>query len=413
MNKIEFELFNFCDETSFAKCLECLRNKLTKNSQIDDYDYIYDSFIDENNMENFNSKTIIPGLESKVKLMIFCRIYDYALFPGKILQREISDYRMNQIVQLLDMQFSFDSFISAGTLVSNLYNDASFFEDENALPKNRLCFPYILIHKAGQLSFTSMNRLLFENPNYTKIPLSLLILNSKNGPHKNIFSTSESFYYHDTEHLRIVLDNISKFDFEKIRRISKLYPKKTIKRSIIDIYIHTYVFERQYQIPKYFTKNSIYYEDENKNGIHYDGNDEDDVDEDDEDDEEVIENLDIFENFSEKFMDIHKIFEPNDAVYVFKYLLSSEDLNKDLSEFLQDYLAKKSMLDSNFSEVFEERNILKNKYPQTENDLKKLAKIEKKSKKHDEKLFALNLEMLENFYSYAREIESDISNEKN
>lgn len=311
---IQERLFRFCGTSNIDGCVKFLKSEIKKNRQIESYNLIYNNFL-EIHPESYDENTIIPGLENKIELMIYCQFYNYLLFK-QCSKCEISDEKINWIISLFDTEYSSVRFLFVGHQLCSLYSNR-IFDDSNIyskfnypnfrilgspfiffsnfkFPLNRKCFVYILLHKSGNLSFESMNDFLFGNSNYSKIPISFKFYSSSDGPHGGLIPKADEFFKHDLFHMRYLFDNITFCNFDIIMSMSQKFKKGTIKRRMIDIFLHVEIFEKAI-----FSRRNF----------------------------EIV---NIFDNFKDSFLNILQHIDPHDAGNLFKYLMSSEDINNNI-----------------------------------------------------------------------------------
>lgn len=276
MEDIQDKLFIYCRSVDLNDCISILKNKIRKENQIQEYDRIYNEFIKTHTLEEYDQNTIIECLNVKIKLMIFCQIYRHLLLPH-LFQSEtnISDKKIEWILSLFEKQYSIFSFIFVSRQLCCLYDNDVFggeiskvnemfliyneklvelrvngspcvtqFDDIDYLPTNRFCFPYVLLHKAGNLSYDSVISLLVEDPIMTKIPLSFkFTITLGEGPHGGEYNNCGQFFEHDMEHMHTIMDNISYFNYDDINNRLKDLVKGSLNWKIHALYVFMYIFE--------------------------------------------------------------------------------------------------------------------------------------------------------------------------
>jgi len=305
MEFINDELKIFCKTTSFDKCLLILKEKLKKNNQMNEYDFIYSSYVSSNELKDFTINNIIPGLQNVIKLMVFCKIYSDKLFPKNIESYTITKKQLDFFNNVLNKtEFSFYSFYKISGELCSLYDicDNSIIKiDLKRIPNNVFSFPYIFLHKAGTVSFETLSDMLFCNE-YVKLPIVFKFYPDSTGPHGGFFDVPFNFMTHDYNHMIIMLENIANYNFSEVSNIIKRTQKGSIKRRMIEIYFILIFFETD----KYITiKQNVY---GNIKPIVY-----------------------SMKDPKDKFCNLLKIltndFDENDLFYLIKYLMSSYDLD--------------------------------------------------------------------------------------
>lgn len=285
----------YCGEIEKDRCMDFLKQSLKKDSQVNYYNYIYDSFTANNSLEEHYDKIIIPGLDRVIKLLILSMIFRNVLFPNL---NDNIDYESNdEIIGYLNQEyFSIEDFIHTCKMISLIFYKKEIFsiEKQPSFPKNRFCVPYILIHKAGNLSFESLSSMLFES-SYSKIPISFKLFSDSNGPHDGRYKNQCDFFRHDLLHMNTTLINISRFKNNITETLNSLN-KGTFKRRVIEIFIIAKTFENTKDLS--FT------------------------------------DLDMFDDLLDFINIVLKTFDIFDIPYVLKYLVDSYDLpNKEIIVF--------------------------------------------------------------------------------
>lgn len=214
-DEIFFHLQRFCKMTDFDDCIDFLKSKLDKNTQISEYDNIYNSFIKTN---NYDENTIIPGLEYKMRLLVFCKFYDCFMFPMSI--QPVKIHKKHFAISLLLRSFSCSSFIET-------YLELSSEQDfiPISFSNERLYFPYVLISSddIDDISKENTIRLLFENSIYSKIPLRFSMITSQSNDQDVIC------YYNFT---------LSSSNYNIVNN----FIPNTVKRRIIEVYLYSYTY---------------------------------------------------------------------------------------------------------------------------------------------------------------------------
>lgn len=311
---IETKLNIFCMSSDFDECINILKKKLKKTSQMETYDCIYDSFIQNNVLAEWNADVIIPNLNIMVKLMVFSQVYRQKIFPGQFEDLEITDEQMNFFkFTLQTIDFSFNSFMHTSAKLCAIYDDDGYNIGIFDLPTKKFCFPYVLLHKAGNLSFESLSGMLFENETYSKLPVSFKFVNDNTGPHGGYFAHPFMFFDHDYDHMTMTIDNIKKYDISIITNLFKNSIKGTLKRRFIEMFANIVIFEN-IPLNRWTTK--------------------------------IVESMDDPFDFFDDFDDLLiKIFDKNDVDYVFKYLLESNDINEYSKDAVVRYIEYKNKYD--------------------------------------------------------------------
>lgn len=243
--EIEIKFMLFCMSEDLVECLDVLKEKLKKSNQIKNLDFIYDSFIKTITLEEFNKNSIIPGLDKVVKLIVFSQYYKKLLFPKKehkVMSRDIITYLKDT---LLIKNFTYAEFISIIQELVDLGSHRNFGEDVNAFCNSHFCFPYVLIHKAGNLSFENLAENLFGDEKYSKLPLGFKLFDEIESPHNNYYITPYLFLLHDFIHYKNTISNIELTDLSIVHDRLKTMVKGSFKRRINEIYLITKIFERQ------------------------------------------------------------------------------------------------------------------------------------------------------------------------
>lgn len=351
---MEQELQLFCMDWNHKKCIEQLRLMLSKDEQISEYDSIYENYHGPNDLHS-----LIPNLNRKIKFMALCKYYSDELFY----EFENSKTDETWLLSLFNQDYSIHSFLYTSYQICNIRNRNKMpYIIRQPIPENRKCFPYILLDKAGLVSFGTMINLLFGNSNFTRIPICFLFNDSEKGPHGNRFNSPETFFNHDLGHYYTTLNCIKKYDINLILDILPTYPDRTIKRNILNVYLHTYIFEENMTT--------------------------------------LGQNLNIFDNFNEKFLNIVNEIDQFDHRYFFSYLMKSIDID--------DYLKLKYIeYKEQFSKIEQESIILLKRYDESEymylNQLmlkEDFLKIEDKLFEKRDKMTELSSEFIKEFLRY-------------
>ena len=373
MDFIQERLFYFCRSNNISECIIYLKQKLRKDNQIDMYDSIYNSFVnslDGLNDERYNSFEIIDGLDIPIYMMIFCQVYRHLLFPLKFPhETRLNDDLLKWLVNLFDKRYSTLSLILVSKQLINLYHEVKFTKEEieyvfnqasidkiypqnaildtlmvgspniymnydnKTLPKNRFCFFYIMMGNSSNLSFDSLNKLLFDDDRITKIPIGFKFYTDKKGPHGGNYKPF-NFFEHDEIHSTTITMNISHVNFQAIRdKLKSLVPNTLIYRIFV-IFFHSSIFEELRQ-------EIIKYDDEflNKFCLYVSVF--------------TYSNVNILDDFEEKFVRIPENIDTADMRFVFEYLVNSYDVSeKTDSELIIRYTNFKNR----FSEVEDEFN---------------------------------------------------------
>lgn len=242
--------------------------------------------------------------------MIYCQIYNYLLFKH-CSKKELSNEKKNWIMSLFDIQYSSARFLFVSYQLCSLYSDKIFDDSFDILgmdypefkilgspyvylrkikfSRDRNSFIYILLHKSGNLLFESMNNFLFDNSKYSKIPISFKFHSDGQSPHGDSVSDPIAFFDHDIVHMHLVLSNMKFYNFDIIISMSQKFKKGTVKRRMVDMFLHYQVFEYHY--------------------TEYD----------------KVGKINIFENYENSFSEII-YFDVYDMGSLFEYLMSSEDI---------------------------------------------------------------------------------------
>ena len=355
MDIIQEKLFLYCRSTDLNECIITLKDKLKKNSQVEEYDLIYNNFVDTSSLEEYSQTSDIQDLNRPIHLMIFCQIYRHLLFPEHFHEvAYVSDERMEWVLSLFDRVYSPISFTFIAYQLVNFYGK-SFRDDEDylklkkklyyysienrqilidltienspyisfidyVLPKNRFCFPYILLHNASKLSFESMATLLVYDERITKIPIGFRFFIDINteGPHGNFFDIPQSFFDHDLSHFYNTLHSICKYNVSNIWKEMKVIRIGTAFRKLVDVYIHIFIFDTSDVINESYQRVEVGDISENRHRHVC-----------------VPLNFNIFDNFKDNILTIPNNLDENDHGYLFKYLMSANDIND--NELIERY----------------------------------------------------------------------------
>lgn len=334
--KIRDQLFLFCRSVDLNQCMNILKEKLKKKNQVEEYDLIYNNFIRKSTL--YTNDTIIEDLNRPIKLMVFSMYYRHLLFPERFNHIKLVESKMDWLLTLFDKEYSSFSFLFTACQLSRLYEekvfDGNFYEGDNylsnyytydetlaeyriigspyvqqinryELPQNRLCFLYILLHKAGNSSFESIVSFLIDDEKFSKIPLSFKFwITRGEGPHGGEYDNIGDFIEHDYEHVWSMFCNISVYDISEIKNELKQYVKGSLWYKIMIIYTFVYMFETEY-----------------KEGS----------------------STNFFDDFVQKFKDIGKRIDSQDFHYILSYLMSSTDIKDE--ELIFKYMEYKIELE--------------------------------------------------------------------
>lgn len=341
--QFENKLFILCRSVDINQCIKELKIKLTKKSQIEEYDLIYNEFVKTCPLKDYTIHSVIPGLDRIVTLIVLCLYYRHLLFPNIYQEVQLNEEKLYWLLSLFDKEYSSFSFLFVVMQLSELYNNEVFNEeiynskkdilseeakqlavygspyfdvnfidvtDEMQFPTERYYFYYILLHKAGDSSFQSIVNFLVEDENITKIPLAFkFYITEGEGAHAGDYKDPQSFLSHEVEHMGCILQIIPFYDYSSIKKLLNLYTVGSIKYRIIIIYLYVYLFEDH----KGRDTNDISYDLENR-----------------------IKNI------------IVKI-DHRDSHYYFKYLMESTDIND--SNLIIDYIECKEKLQEMLIEI--------------------------------------------------------------
>lgn len=304
--------------------------------------------------------------------MIFAQIYKAFLFSknynDNILTDSLSPYsnfketneeNINMCVEILmnEEKYSFKKFIATSYKI--LIINCKYYRSTNIntsfsdfyVPNTHFCFPYILIHKACNLTFKSLNNMLFGNPLYTKSPIGFKLFTDNIGPHSNEFLDPESFFFHDLTHFSLTYHNIKKYNMSDFYNILNIIRDDSFERRVLEIFFIIKIFETEenYEIDK----------------------------------------LEIFDEYNKIFDIIIKLYDENDIIYVCNYLFSSIDIDKyidNIEEFKMkfiEYKQKKSLLSKLLESLDKDEEFIISKYSEiddyneTDNKRQVLDKIYK------------------------------------
>lgn len=299
MDIIESRLYQFCDTNNFHECISILHSKLKKTPQVNDYDEIYTAYMEKlGSPENQSLDIVVDGLNKIVSLIVFSHIYSFLLFPDKCEPYDLKEDTLNWLISLFDSEYTIRRFIEIAFQFSSMrdcifevnkdnkskthhkdehvkkygldvtekyiftmlkYNDLFFSLDNEIgspvidryiepfeLPKNRFCFPYILLGKSCKLKIDSMADLLVGNRLFTRAPIGLLLYDDKDTPHGGGSSLPHDFLSHDFFHFKeLLLDTVKHCDFEKLYEFIDICnpDKKSFERHLLDLFIHIVLFE--------------------------------------------------------------------------------------------------------------------------------------------------------------------------
>lgn len=240
MDFFNIELKKYCKSEDFKECMEIMKNNLTRKFQMDMYDEIYSNFVSDN-----NPNTIVPNLDKVIKLMILAQIYKDCIFN----KSEFPNYSKIEILkEKYNNEHSINSFVNDSYFLCGIYEEFEFSDKKYYinLPTNHNCYPYILLHNAGNLGFISMIKMLFGNPNFTKIPIVFKLYPDNTGPHGGIYDMANMFFDHDLSHMFSTIRNIAFYNIPKILDIVKQinFEKLEFKDRYIIIFLHILIFEK-------------------------------------------------------------------------------------------------------------------------------------------------------------------------
>jgi hypothetical protein len=267
MDKNLYKYFN-CD--NFTECIIKLKNTLTKKYQIEMYDNIYINFI--NIYIIYDENTIIPNLDSIIKLFILVLYYRKFLFNCNDCYLDINNKSINWLLYLMEQNnYSQLSFIIILIQMScSISNDVTFYTNEiilkakdkrlisylqidspiiieddvnyfmtksvyisnNSLNKY---FYYVIIGKAGLFSFFDITNMLIGsniNNNFSKIPLNLKTHFSITdiGPHRNNHIIPYKMLIHDLYHSNGIINYLNHFNIDELKIVYNSNNKLFINR---------------------------------------------------------------------------------------------------------------------------------------------------------------------------------------
>lgn len=299
---MEKELHLFCLELNHEKCIDKLRLMLSKEEQISQYDLIYENYHGLN-----DSYSIIPGLNRKIKFIALCKYYSDELFC----EEENSKISEKWLLSLFNHDYSINSFLYTACQICDIRNRNRInIILTQYMPENRRCFPYVLLHAAGVLAFGSMVNLLFGNKNFTRIPIAFLFNDNETGPHGDRYEYPIDFFNHDLSHYYMTINSIKKYDINSILESMSFYNPQTIKRRILDVFIHSYIFEDD-------TRSSQ-------------------------------QNINMFDDFNQRFLNIVTFFDEFDHKYIFSYLMKSVDIDDDIKLKYEEYKNNLSKIETGY-----------------------------------------------------------------
>ena len=174
------ELYKFCHSNNFETCLKTLKERLNHQNQMDVYDSLYIPFVKTlTNKDNYED-IIINGLEYFIKLLSFCLVYKEDLFPGKNQEGEFTNDDLDFIRDCINDKYTMKSFINTMYNITDILGNKKmdYIKEKIFFSSKRISCIYILLHNAGELSFTtSINMLL--NEDFAKCFISAKIFITK------------------------------------------------------------------------------------------------------------------------------------------------------------------------------------------------------------------------------------------
>jgi len=303
---MHIELNNFCLSKDFESCLKVLKDKLKHQSQINVYDSIYIPFVKTISKEEEYWNIIIPGLEYFIKLLSLSLIYKKELFPNNERVLENEDFTEDDLLfikESFDKQYTMKTFFQKMNklidLSYHLYDKAIDIEFSN----KRICCVYILLHNAGSLSFsTAVNMLIGQN--FTKSFFTGKIYSDSSGPHGGYFETPSMFFDHDFDHYMTTILAFNNYDISKLIKLRNSLSTDCLQKRFLNLFSQCYIFEtNRYR----FSLEPL--------GENYN-------------------NYDIMKEYPTFYENPFEIYDPNDHIYVIKYLLESFDLKLTEEEML-------------------------------------------------------------------------------
>ena len=280
-------LYDFCCSKDFETCLNILKERLKHQNQMDVYDSLYIPFVKTLSVEDNYEDIIIPELEYFIKLLSLSLIYKEELFPGKNQGDEFTDDNLDFISKSFDKQYTMKSFF----ITMYNINDFQYHENDDQIEyitfsRKRISCIYILLHNAGNLSFTTSIDMLL-NEDFAKCFMSIKIYVTESGPHNGMFKNSSKFLIHDYGHYETVQYNFDFYDLSKLIKLRKELPMLSLQNRFLNIFAQSYIFETDYY----------------KNKVH-----------------DIMYYYDEFSKNPFEFYDLY------DHIYIIKYLLESYDL---------------------------------------------------------------------------------------
>ena len=105
MEQIKEHLIFYCKSSSMKECMAILKKKITKQSQMELYDYIYNDYVYHDYPAGYNEDTILKGLDAVVKLFVFAQVYKYKIYK-KEENIELAEEKLLILNKYLNMHFT-------------------------------------------------------------------------------------------------------------------------------------------------------------------------------------------------------------------------------------------------------------------------------------------------------------------
>ena len=242
MNIIEEQFLEWSQSTLFEDAIKILPKRLKKNHQMEMYNRIYNQyFFSLTDNVGYEFK-IVKNLNDAIQFLVFSQIYKHYIVLG--LERIDYSDKEEIILSILSDEYFIDSFINTAFYILDDFEGKIIEFYVEQYPQNRLCFPYILAHKAGLLSFDSMADMLIMDENFSKIPIVFkLEYEETGGPHDGKFNEKTEFFYHDYEHFSYVQNNIKIYNLKKTRQFMRSLNKNSFEFKFMNLFVQVEMFE--------------------------------------------------------------------------------------------------------------------------------------------------------------------------
>ena len=130
---MENYLFNFCKNVNFEECIDTLKKKLKRSNQIEEYDFIYETYFIDKKIHNCHD--IIPNLERIIYLIVLTYYYFDFIHPDN--QRYINTLPIDFFIWFMEKKdYSMNNLIQICILFSDLSSESDLNVFKNVDPRN-------------------------------------------------------------------------------------------------------------------------------------------------------------------------------------------------------------------------------------------------------------------------------------